>query len=85
MPVRVLLVTLLVSLLAFAVSLFLGILGLMAGAWVRGAHPDLKVAYRYIAFPQAGAVAIIVLISVVVIEVRHYRRAKALAGTERVS
>lgn len=84
-PARVLLVTLLVTLLAFAVSLFLGIFGLMAGAWLRGVHPDLRVAYRYVAFPLAGTVAVIVLVSVIVMEVRHYRRAKALAGIERVS
>ena len=50
-PLRVLLVTFLLALLSFAVCLFLGILGLLISAAVRGVHPNMTVAYRQIAFP----------------------------------
>ncbi len=82
-PVRVFVVTFLVALLAFAVSLLLGILGLIAGARARGAHPDLAVAYRQIALPAAAVVAVIVIVSALVMEIRHYRQQKALADIER--
>ena len=39
-PVRVVLVTFLLSLLTFAVTLLLGILGIVLGARARGVHPD---------------------------------------------
>ena len=50
-PVRVLLVSFLLALLTFAVCLFLGIFGLLISAGVRGAHPNMTIAYREIAFP----------------------------------
>lgn len=84
-PARVLLVTVLVGLLAFAVSLFLGIVGLLVGARARGSHADFTVAYRQIAAPAAAVVAGIVLVSALVMEVRHYRQQKALADIERAS
>jgi hypothetical protein len=84
-PARVLLVTFLLTLLAFAVSLLLGILGLVITAGVRGVHPNLTTAYRHIALPFAATAAAIVLVSVTVIEIRRYRQAKALAQIERIS
>ena len=81
-PVRVLLVTFVVTLLSFAVSLLLGIGGVVLAARLRGAHPDLTVAYRHVALPAAGVVAAVVLISAAFMEVRHYRRAKTLARME---
>ncbi|HUJ94488.1 MAG TPA: hypothetical protein VLW84_04415 [Terriglobales bacterium] len=82
-PVRVALVTFLVTLLAFAVSLLLGILGVVIGARLRGVPPRMVLAYRVVAVPAAAVVGSIVLISAVVMEVRHYRQAKALAEIER--
>jgi len=82
-PVRVFLVTFLMTLLSFAISLLLGILGVLVGARLRGTAPNLTLAYRLIAVPAAGVVASIVLVSSVVLEVRHYRQAKALAEIER--
>jgi hypothetical protein len=84
-PARVLLVTFLLTLLAFAVSLLLGILGLVITARVRGVHPNLTTAYRHIALPTATVAAAIVLVSATVIEIRRYRQAKALAQIERIS
>jgi uncharacterized RDD family membrane protein YckC len=73
-PLRVLLVSLLVALLSFAVCLLLGILGLAISAWLRGVQPDMTVAYRHIAFPAAIVIGAGVLVGTIVIEVRHYRR-----------
>jgi hypothetical protein len=84
-PARVLLVTFLLTLLAFAVSLLLGILGLVITARVRGVHPNLTTAYRHIALPAAAVAAAIVLVSAAVIEVRHHRQTKVLAEIERIS
>jgi len=84
-PVRVLLVTFLLTLLSFAVSLLLGILGLAIGAKVRGITPNMALAYRHIALPAGATVCVIVLVSAMVVEIRHYRQAKALAEIERAS
>ncbi len=80
-----LLVTVLLTLLSFAVSLLLGILGIVVGAKIRGVHPNMALAYRHIAAPAAVIVGTVVFISAVVMEVRHYRQTKALAEIERIS
>ena len=77
-PVRVLLVTFVVTLLSFAVSLLLGILGVALAAKIKGVHPNMTLAYRDVAFPAAAVVAAIVVVSSTVMEVRFYRRNKAL-------
>jgi hypothetical protein len=84
-PARILLVTFLLTLLSFAASLLLGILGLVIVATLRGIHPSMPIAYRYIALPVAAAVGTVTLISISVIEIRHYRQTKALAEIERIS
>jgi hypothetical protein len=84
-PARVLLVTFIVTLLSFAVSLLLGIGGVVLAAKLRGVHPDMTFAYKRIALPAAAMVAGIVLISSAFLEARHYRRAKTLDRIERVS
>lgn len=84
-PVRVLVVTFIVTLLSFAVSLLLGIGGVVLAAKLRGVHPDMAFAYRRIALPAAAMVGGIVLISSGFLEARHYRRAKTLDRIERVS
>lgn len=70
-PLRVLLMSFLLALLAFAVCLFLGILGLAIVAAVRGVHPNLTLAYRDIALPAAAAAGIIALIAAVAMEYRR--------------
>jgi hypothetical protein len=84
-PVRVFLAAALSTLLAFAVSLLLGIVGIAVAAHVRRAPADLSVAYRYIAAPTAATVGAIVLILAIALEIRHYRQSKALAQIERMS
>ena len=82
-PVRVLLATVVVTLLAFAVSLLLGILGTVVYSQVQHVAPNMPYAYRYIAFPFAITVGVVVLALSLTMEIRHYRQRKALAGIER--
>ena len=84
-PARVLLVTFLLTLLSFAVSLLLGILGTVILAHVQGLPLNMTLAYRRVALPVAVAVAFLALISTTVLEVRNYRQSKALAGIARAS
>jgi hypothetical protein len=77
-PVRVLLVTFIVTLLSFAVSLLLGIFGVILAAWARGVHPNMTLAYRGVAFPVAAVVGAVAVVSCTVVEVRHHRQTKAL-------
>jgi hypothetical protein len=84
-PVRVLLLTFLLTLLFFAASLLLGILGVVIVAALRSIHPNLPIAYRLIALPVAAVAAAVTLISASVIEIRRYHQTKALAGIERIS
>jgi len=82
-PLRVLLMTVVVTLLAFAVSLLLSILGMIVYSQVNHTAPNMPYAYRYIAFPFAISVGAIVLALSLTMEVRHYRRRKTLAGAGR--
>jgi hypothetical protein len=82
-PLRVALVTFLLSILSFAVSLLSGIIGIVLIAKTRGGTPNLTLAYRDIAAPVAAVVGVIVLVLSLAMEIRHYRQAKALAEIER--
>ena len=82
-PLRVLLVTAVTTLLAFAVSLLLSILGTVVYSQVQHVAPNMPFAYRHIAFPFAISVGVIVLVLSLAMEVRHYRQRKTLAGIER--
>jgi hypothetical protein len=84
-PVRVLLLTFLFALLAFAVGLLLGIIAIVVRSRIGGAHPNLTLAYRHIALPVAGAMAGVVMITASVLEIRRYRQAKALRQIEEAS
>ena len=84
-PIRVFLATVLLTLLAFAVSLLLGILGIVIAARVRGIPPDLSFAYRYIPAPIAAIVGAIVMILALALEIRRDRQSKALTQIERMS
>ena len=73
-PLWVLLVTFLLALLSFAVCLFLGIMGLVVTAAVRGAHPNMTIAYREVALPAALLAGVAALVVAIVAEIRHYRQ-----------
>jgi hypothetical protein len=78
-------VSLLGTLISFAVCLFLGILGSIAAARLRRISPNLTLAYRYVALPSALIAGAIVLVSSIMLEIRHYRQAKTLERIERIS
>jgi hypothetical protein len=84
-PVRVLLVTFLITLLSFAVSLLLGILGIVLRSRVQGIHPNMTLAYRHVALPVAATAAGIALIATTILEIRSYRQTKILAEIARAS
>jgi TRAP-type C4-dicarboxylate transport system permease small subunit len=83
-PVRVCLVTFIGTLLCFAVSLMLAILGTVIVAALRGVHPDMRIAYRHIALPMAVVAGSIVFVVVLVMEIRHYRQARTLTAIARM-
>ncbi|HEY3975477.1 MAG TPA: hypothetical protein VGM18_20930 [Candidatus Sulfotelmatobacter sp.] len=84
-PLRVTVVTVICTLLCFAVILLLAILGTVIVAAVRGAHPDMRIAYRHIALPMALVAGGIIFILALTMEIRHYRQARALAAIEKMS
>ena len=84
-PVRVLLVTFLLTLLAFAVSLLLGIVGIVIRARLSGFHPSMAPAYRHVALPIALAACAVALVTTTVLEIRNYRQERALIQIARAS
>jgi len=84
-PVRVLLVTFIGTLLSFAVSLLLGIVGTVVMAAIRGVHPRMAHAYRQIALPAGITAGCIIFVLTLVMEIRHHRQAKTLAAIARMS
>src|SRR5579864_7244421 len=83
-PVRVCVVTFIGTLLCFAVSLLLAILGTVIVSALRGVHPDMRIAYRQIALPVALVAGVIVFVLSLVMEIRHYRQVKTLSAIERM-
>jgi uncharacterized membrane protein YbhN (UPF0104 family) len=75
--------TAILTLLAFAVSLLLSILGTVVYSQVEHVAPNMPFAYRYVAFPFAISVGIIVLALSLAMEIKHYRQRKTLADIER--
>lgn len=73
------------TLISFAVTLLLGIIGIVTVAAVRSVHPDMTFAYRHIAAPAAAVAGIVIFVLALTMEVRHYRQSKTLAAIARVS
>ncbi|HEX6821257.1 MAG TPA: hypothetical protein VF123_04310 [Candidatus Sulfotelmatobacter sp.] len=83
-PVRIFLLTFIGTLSAFAVSLFLAILGIMLMAALRGRRPDLTIAYSHIALPLGLVAGGIIVLFATALEIRYYRQHKALRALERM-
>jgi hypothetical protein len=81
----VLLITLLFTLLSFAVSLLAGIVITVISAKTKGVAPDLTSAYRHIAVPAAMVVAGAAFVGASIMEIRHFRQSRILARIERSS
>jgi hypothetical protein len=84
-PARVFAMTFLFTLLTFAVTLLLSILGTVVYSQVEHVAPNLAFAYRHIAFPCAITAGAIVLVLSLAMEIKHYRQRRTLEGIERVS
>lgn len=84
-PFRVGALTFLFTLLSFAVSLLLSILGSIVYSVAKHVPADLPFAYRHIAFPFAITVGGIVFVVSLTLEIRRYRQSRVLAGIERAS
>ena len=81
---RVAVVTFVGTLLCFAVSLLLAILGTVIVSALRGVHPDMRIAYRVIALPAGLVAGSIIFVLSLVMEIRHYRQNKTLSAIERL-
>jgi hypothetical protein len=84
-PLRVLLVTFIGTLISFAASLLVGILGMVILSQVRHVHPNMTLAYRLIALPTAIVAGGIIFVLALAMEIRHYRQSKTLNAIERMS
>jgi type IV secretory pathway TrbL component len=84
-PVRVLLVTFVGTLISFAISLLVGIVVTVVVSSLRHSHADMTFAYLHIAMPTALVAGGIIFVLALIMEVRHYRQSKTLAGIARVS
>ena len=82
---RIVAMTFIFTVLAFAVALLLSIMGTVVYSQVRHVAPNLTFAYRHIAFPCAITAGAIVLLLTLAMEIRSYRQRKTLEGIERVS
>ena len=74
MILRVLVVSVLIGLLTFAVFLFLGILGIALTGVIRGSSVNFTHAYRWVAFPVALGGFAIAFCWLLWREIGHYRR-----------
>jgi ABC-type nickel/cobalt efflux system permease component RcnA len=84
-PARVVLWTFIGTLISFAVSLLLGIVGVVIVSAFRHVHPNMTTAYRNVAFPAAIIAGCIILMVVLRMEIRQYRQTKTLEAIERAS
>jgi TRAP-type C4-dicarboxylate transport system permease small subunit len=84
-PARVGLITFIGTLICFAVSLLLAIVGTVVWAALRGVHPDMRIAYRYIALPVALGAGSAIFLFALVNEIRYYRQSKTLSAIEKMS
>lgn len=71
--VRVILISVLLTLLCFAIALFAGIVGIVLANLTRGGGLSLSLAYRHIAFPVAIIALVISLTGMGMTEIREFR------------
>ncbi|HEY1657071.1 MAG TPA: hypothetical protein VGG14_01885 [Candidatus Sulfotelmatobacter sp.] len=82
-PVRTALWTFIGTLISFALSLFLGIVGVVIVSAARHVHPNMTLAYRDVAFPTAIVAGTVILLLVLRMEIRYYRQSRTLESIER--
>lgn len=84
-PLRVAAMTFIGTLLCFAIVLLLAIAGTAIASALRGVHPDMRIAYRFIAIPVALLAGGMILVFSISVEVRHYRQMKTLSTIEKMN
>jgi hypothetical protein len=78
-PPRVLVITFAISGLSFALLLLLGIVGTALVSALSGHPLEMTSAYRHFAIPVIKVVVAVTFVGAWVLEIRHYRRARAAA------
>ena len=84
-PVRVFFLTFIGTLLSFAISLLLAILGTVIVATLRGVHADMRTAYWHIALPMALVAGVVIFVLATILEIRHYQQRKTLTAIEKMN
>jgi len=72
--VRVVLLTLVFTLLAFAVGLFCGIGASVLYGMIKHMHPDMSWAYKFVAAPFAAIALVVTFFVMLINEIRRARR-----------
>jgi uncharacterized BrkB/YihY/UPF0761 family membrane protein len=72
--VRVLLMTAVFTLLGFAIGLFCGIGATMLFGVLRHTHPDMTMAYKFVAAPFAAIALVVTFFVMLFTEIRRVRR-----------
>jgi hypothetical protein len=80
-----LVVTFIGTLIVFAVSLMIGIVGTVILSALHHVHPNMTIAYRVIAAPAALVAGSIIFVLALGMEIRHYRQSRSLAAIERLN
>jgi len=78
-------VTFIGTLIVFAVSLMIGIVGTVILSALHHVHPNMTIAYRVIAAPAALVAGSIIFVLALGMEIRHYRQSRSLAAIERLN
>jgi hypothetical protein len=73
---RIVGLTFLITLLAFAVGLFVGVVVLAVANIARGGGINMTAAYRHIALPVAGVAFAAGFVTALLSEIRWYRRSR---------
>jgi hypothetical protein len=72
--IRTIVVTILFTLLSFAVGLFIGILASVLYGALLHIHPDMTMAYRFVAAPFAAIALVVTFFVMLINEIRRERR-----------
>ena len=83
--VRVVVISIALALLAFVISLFLAVAGILLADMIRGGGTNLALAYRHIAFPIAIVVLVVAFVLTLRTEMRHLRRLRAQTTYRRAA
>lgn len=79
--VRVLLITIIFTLLGFAIGLFCGILTSVLYGAIRHIHPDMTWAYKFVAAPFGAIALVVTFFMMLVNEIRRARSPLELTRT----